>query len=68
MILINNTFALDFLKGNIRILNIGIMKYSTNNYIAPSIEVFDVTCEVGFLGSTGDLSFTKGEDDGWDEL
>jgi hypothetical protein len=44
------------------------MKYSTDNYIAPSFEVFDVICEVGFLGSTGELSFTQGEDDGWDEL
>lgn len=42
----------------------------TNNkeYIAPSIEVFDVTCEAGFLNSMGELSFTDGEDDGWTNL
>lgn len=37
-------------------------------YITPQVEAVDVTCEAGFLGSTGDMTFDKGEDDGWSNL
>lgn len=39
-----------------------------NEYIRPSVEVFDVACEVGFVCSTGNLTYTGGSDGGWYEL
>lgn len=61
-----------FLKVEIEIYNFinkSIMKFLTKDeYIAPSVEVVDVACEAGFLGSTGELTYEKGEDDGWSNL
>ena len=47
------------------------MVFNTNNekYIAPSVVVEDVACEVGFIASTGgDLTFGDGVNDGWSNL
>lgn len=45
------------------------MKFLTkDDYIAPSVEVVDVACEAGFLGSTEGITFDKGTDDGWTDL
>lgn len=46
-----------------------VMKFLTKDeYIAPSVEVVDVACEAGFLGSTGELTYDDGKDDGWSNL
>ena len=45
-----------------------IFNSTKQNYIEPSLEVVDVVCEAGFIASSGDLSFSDGEDDGWIEL
>ena len=47
------------------------MIFNTKNekYIAPAMEVIDVTIEAGFIASTGgDLTFGDGINDGWTNL
>ncbi|MBR1962663.1 MAG: hypothetical protein IKA26_06915 [Alistipes sp.] len=39
-----------------------------NEYIRPFVEVIDVACELGFVSSTGNLTYTGGSDGGWYEL
>ena len=42
-----------------------IFKSTEKEYITPLLMVVNVACEEGFSGSTGDLTFGDGKDDGW---
>jgi hypothetical protein len=44
-----------------------IMSINKKNeaYSTPSFAVVDVVCEVGFQGSTGNITFGDGADEGW---
>ena len=44
-----------------------ILKSTKKEYTAPLFSVVDVVCEEGFAGSTGNLTFGDGKDDGWFE-
>ncbi len=48
--------------------SIMIFQSTKKEYIAPLFEVVDVVCEEGFSGSTGDLTFGGGIDDGWTDF
>lgn len=42
-----------------------IFKSTKEGYVAPSMVVVNVACEVGFIASTGDTTFGDGTDEGW---
>lgn len=42
-----------------------VLNKKNEEYIAPSVSMVDVACEVGFKASTGELTFVDGVDDGW---